>query len=581
MNLRPALLSALSAACLASPALGLPTGDQEPHRSLVIGGDCRECTFEGANLAGAQFLGGDFTGANFEGAELLGARLIDLNLGAANLQGASLIEVHVANSGLEGANLRDARLNRARFHQVRMIGANLADTELRETVMLIVDLTGADLHDTDARAAIFRQSNFTGVMARDGQFSNAHFITARLTGMDARGANFSGSIFENVDLTRADLRDANFQGAHLRAVNLTAADLRGADGLDSANFSQVCGVNVVGLPDGVSLSQCAESSGPSEEDRIRMAVASNREALAAAREHRRVQIAVARNAFEQAMGDIELRVGQNDRVRLEAIAAAREGWEAAAEALAEAELELIEEAGELNWTFEIRRAELGEPIRVILEQATPEEVVVLTPRGSFRAPAPPPSPPAPDMPRRVDTPRDGEDGRLRFERETEARERGYVTEAEARIRAEVTEEIRELEFVAAEVEAEAGTEAGTGNAEAREAALSAADIAFLIEATASDFSNRPNANFLRFRDVQAGVWPQADGSDRPLLCGEVELTADDKGEAFQPFATVRSDGFELLIGEAGQAICADDRVIIQPSADLAIRIERRLSRGEE
>lgn len=527
MTLRDALISAASAICLASPALASGGGEQGPHRSLVIGGDCVECTFEGANLAGAQFLGGDFRDANFDRAEMLGARLVDLTLQGASFERASLNEVHIANSGLEGANFENATLTRARFHQARLVGANLSDASMSQSVMLLVDLTGANLSNVAANSSVFRQANFSATRLRDAGLSNAHFIGSRLIGADARNANFSGSIFENVDLTGSDFRDTNLVGVRFRTVDVTGVDFRNANGLSSSLFARACGVDARGLPDDVELGPCGETRQSIDDEEITVAVAASREALENLRQQRRAQIEEARHAFEQAIGSIEVRVGSSDRIRLEAIAAAREGWEAAAEALAEAEFELAENGEEMNWSFDIRRAELGEPIRIILEQAVPQDVVVFTRRETMEAPPPPPMPEAPKLPQRADAMFISEDG---------------------------TTITRDAEIILIE------------------RSLSAADIGFLIEATANDFNRRDNAETLSFRDVQAGVWARSNETQLPILCGDVELE-----DGWTRFATVRSEGFEISLGGSGEAICDGDAATIQPSADLAIRIERRLT----
>lgn len=367
---------------------------EEPHRRLVIGGDCTDCSFEDANLANAQFLGGDFSRSNFQNAELLGARLIDLTLGGADLHGASLVEARLANVGLDGADLRHVDLSRARLHQVRLTRAGLQNAVLNDAVFMLVDLAGANMGDVSAHQAVFRQTQFSRVDLRGGELVEAHFVGARLDGVDARRTQFINAIFENVDFTGADLRNAQFDGSRFLAVNLTGADFRGADGLTAASFAHSCGDQVRGLPDAIALSPCSQEVSTVQIASVEAAQAASLDRVLRQREVRRAQMEQARTAFEQALANIEVQVGGNDQVRLEALAAAREGWEAAAEALAEAEL--AGGPGEMSWAFEIRRAELGEPIRIILEQAAPGRIIV--------APPPPPNPPAPKLPIREDEP---------------------------------------------------------------------------------------------------------------------------------------------------------------------------------
>jgi len=523
MTMRALLLSVLAATSLGGAAYAAANGPDEPHRRLVIGGDCVGCTFEDANLAGAQFLGGDFSEANFRNAELLGARLIDLTLAGAGLRDASLIEARLANVGLEGADLREARLDRSRLHQVRMIGANLHEATLDEAVLLMVDLNRANLSDASATEAVFRQSSFINAALSSADFDGAHFSGSQLTNVDARNASFNSAIFENVDLSGADLREAQFNDARFVAVNITEADFRGAQGLSARSFAHACGADVRGLPADVTVTGCSDRSASRRSDRVAVARASTEEMVLRQREARRAQIEQARTAFEQALSNIEIGVGGSDQARLEAIAAAREGWEAAAEALAEVEAELDGAASEMNWSFEIRRAELGEPIRVILEQAAPERVMITTP-------PPPPAPPAPKLPEPDIEPA------LAGEPETlEAPARPY------------------------------------------EAPVSAADIAFLIDASAQDFFAEMSPTPTAFREVQAGVMRMDGASDRPLLCGEVEVVIDGADPQWASFATVRTSGYQTWIGAAASAVCEDPRTQMQPSADLAIRLEQRLT----
>lgn len=564
MTLRSVLLPLLTATSLGGGAYGLAGTGDEPHRSLVIGGDCVGCTFEDANLAGAQFLGGDFTEANFRNSELLGARLIDLKLQNADLREASLIEARLANVSLEGANLRESRLDRSRLHRVRMINAGLQDATLDEAVMLLVDLSGANLSNVSATQAVFRQSGFTGADLRDSDFDGAHFSGSLMLNISARSTRFEGTIFENVDLTGADLRDTQLDEARFVAANITGADFRGAEGLYPYSFTHVCGADVRGLPDGVSLVECSTLTMNIQSERVAAAQASSEERTMRRREARRAQVEQARVAFEVAMSGVEGSVLLSERQAAEAIeaaleglhaaaergdetsraalesaregmmaaaatrqvqsetalAAAREGLRAAAQALAGADMEVDFQPEGDSWTFEIRRAELGEPIRVILEQATPERVVIV----------PPAPPPAPKLPER-------------------APETGLAGEPEA-----------------------AAAPVAPGNAE-----VSAADIAFLIDASAQDFFAEISPAPTGFRNVQAGVMRMEGAADRSILCGQVEVVIDGGAPQWTDFATIRTASYQTWIGAAASAACEDSRTQKQPSADLAIRLEQRLS----
>lgn len=561
MTLRAWFISLLTATSIGGGAIGAAGAADDPHRRLVIGGDCVGCIFENANLAGAQFLGGDFSHADFRNAELLGARLIDLNLQDADFRDASLIEARLANVGLESANLHDARLDRSRLHRVRMIDTDLHETTLDEAVLLLVDLSGAILTNVSATQAVFRQSGFTDAELRDSDFDGAHFSGSLLVNIDARSASFNGTIFENVDLTDANLREAEFNDARFVAANITGADFSGAEGLNVYSFTHVCGADVIGLPEGVTPVDCSALTMNIQPERLPAARAANEAMILRQREARRIQIEQARTAFETAMSGVEGSVLLSERQTAEAIeaaleglhaaaeagdseslaaiesaregmlaaaasqqtqseialAAAREGLRAAAQALAGADIEVDFQPDGDSWTFEIRRAELGEPIRVILEQAASERVVMV-------APPPPPSPPAPKLP----------------EWDTEA---SLAGEPDAPFDIQV----------------------------------SAADVAFLIETTAQDFFERTSSAPTALRNVQAGVVRIDGAQDRPILCGEAEVMIDGEGPQWTSFATIRTSDYQTWIGSAASAVCEDSRAQRQPSADLAIRLEQRLA----
>lgn len=382
---------------------GASSAGDEPHRRLVIGGDCVSCDFEGANLAGANFLGGDFTGADFQRAELLGARLSDMNLTGANFESASLIDARLANVIFDAADLSDVQLNNARLHNVRLRGAKLERADLSGAVMLLSDFADADLSGARCADTVFRQADLTGARLREARFSEAHFFGARLAGADMRSARLNQAIIENSDLSGADLRGARLAGAQFIAVNLTGVDLRGAEGLDEVRFQHSCGAGIDGLPEGVQLQACSAEG-------IRQVVAAisvDAERL----ERRRAELEHARTAIARALSDAGVQAQLSRTMRAEVTQALREGWREAAEAIAEAEIDVrtelaAERAG--RWSFEIRREEIGEPMRIILEQierGDGRRVIV-----SAGAPTPPaaPTPPVAPAPPDSTKPRAGQ-----------------------------------------------------------------------------------------------------------------------------------------------------------------------------
>ena len=381
----PAMIVRLFTAITLLTALSAPSvAGEEPHRRLVIGGDCRACEFEGANLAGAHFLGGDFSAADFAGAELLGAHLSDLTLKGATFEGASLIDARLANVSFDGADLSDARLTRARLHRTRFQSARLERADLSGAVFHLSDFTGADLSDAEGADAVFRQTNLSGAELRAARLRQAHFFGARLNGADLRAARLNEAIFENSDLTGADFRGARLAGARFIAVNLTGADFRGAEGVGDAVFRHSCGAGVDGLTGEHALQPC--SAVGARESVSSLSVDAER------LERRRAEMERARAAVEHALAQIQAEAGLSRSVRAEMMEALHQGWEAAAEALAQSQVDAGQAGHAGRWTFEIRRQEVGEPMQVILEQAEAGQA----PTVIVRAPQPPAPPVAED-----------------------------------------------------------------------------------------------------------------------------------------------------------------------------------------
>lgn len=333
---------------------------QEPHRRLVISGDCLQCDFAGKNLAGIHILGGDFSGTQLTGAEMLGARILDVRLDGADLSGVSLAEAHLADTSLESALLAGARLDRARLHRVNLQNARMDGSRLDGAVMLLTDLSGTQLREVSAVGAVLRQSSLERADVRDSNLTGAHIVSGRLGGADLRGAIMTNMIIENSDLTGVDLRSTHLTGARFIAVNLSGADLRGAEGMDAATFRLACGDDQTRLPDAASLPSCSE---PIQIARYVTAQRSGR--LSA---DQRARMHDVRTALEHALAESERAFMSRQYAPSEAFEAARQGLRAAAEAMAAAELD----AEQTSWRFEMRRSEIGEPLRVMIEQsATP------------------------------------------------------------------------------------------------------------------------------------------------------------------------------------------------------------------
>ncbi len=369
---------------------------QEPHRRLVISGDCLQCDFAGKNLAGIHILGGDFSGTRLNGAEMLGARILDVRLDGADMGGVSLAEAHLADTSLQGASLGGARLDRARLHRVNLQNARLDASRLDGAVMLLTDMSGAQMRQVSAVGAILRQSSLERADLRDADLTGAHIVSGRLGGVDLRSAVMTGMIIENSDLTGADLRGAHLTGARFIAANLSGADFRGAQGIDADTFRLACGDDRTRLPEAPALAACSEPV------QIARFVAAQRSGRMSA--DQRARMNDVRTALEQSLAHPERAFMSRHHAPSEAFEAARQGLRAAAEAMAAAELD----AEQTTWRFEMRRSEIGEPLRVMIEQsATPPRAPRRTTLNA--EPVRPAQPPEPRRDRPSERPRDRPD----------------------------------------------------------------------------------------------------------------------------------------------------------------------------
>lgn len=197
-------------------------------KGCVLGRTGGPCSFEGANLTGANFDGANLTGANFKGANLTKATFVGATLAGVNFSGATLDGVNLTDHNLTGANLSGARLAEVLFLRTNLTRVNFTNTTLNglswaEHDLTGATLTGATLDRTDLRRALLRDVNLSGLDLR----------TTLLHGVRMPGANLSGTNLQGADLTDADLSEAavpttrpltsrdvnkrtNFTGAKLR-----------------------------------------------------------------------------------------------------------------------------------------------------------------------------------------------------------------------------------------------------------------------------------------------------------------------------------------------------------------------------
>jgi pentapeptide repeat protein len=133
-----------------------------------------------------------------------------------------------------------------------LFNANLGGADLRGAYLTDVDLRGAYLSSADLTHANMRGINLTSAYLDGVKLTSAYMIGANLT-----AANLRAAIMTHANLRGAIMISANLRGANLTAADLTAANLDGQKQLDEA-----CGLDVVGLPPGLTLKPCPPKSSP-------------------------------------------------------------------------------------------------------------------------------------------------------------------------------------------------------------------------------------------------------------------------------------------------------------------------------
>ena len=90
---------------------------------------------------------------------------------------------------------------------------------------------------------------------------------------------------------------------------------------------------------------------------------------------------------------------------------------------------------------------------------------------------------------------------------------------------------------------------------------------FLIESAASDFRSHIAPDGVSFRNVHVGVFRGDNGSTVNLMCGE--FRAADKAAHWEPFVTLRTEGYENWLGGAAAAYCRGPNTVLDTNRDLA------------
>lgn len=101
-------------------------------------------------------------------------------------------------------------------------------------------------------------------------------------------------------------------------------------------------------------------------------------------------------------------------------------------------------------------------------------------------------------------------------------------------------------------------------------------VQFLLTAAATDFHTHRPPDPVRFRDVRIGHVMTPSGEEQYMLCGQF-LPAREGGKAeWTPFATIKTSGYEHLIGAQAAGVCQDPSVIWDKLGDVSLSLQSRL-----
>jgi hypothetical protein len=98
------------------------------------------------------------------------------------------------------------------------------------------------------------------------------------------------------------------------------------------------------------------------------------------------------------------------------------------------------------------------------------------------------------------------------------------------------------------------------------------DVQFLLTASAKDFHDHQPPLPTRFRDVHAGLIPAPDGKQLCLLRGQF---LPKQGE-WTPFATVKTSGYEQMLGFQAESYTKQPSITWDEREDLSLALKSQL-----
>jgi hypothetical protein len=101
-------------------------------------------------------------------------------------------------------------------------------------------------------------------------------------------------------------------------------------------------------------------------------------------------------------------------------------------------------------------------------------------------------------------------------------------------------------------------------------------VEFLLTSSATDFHKHRPPDPVRFRGVRIGHVLTPSGDEQYMLCGQF-LAAQQAGKAqWTPFATIKTSGYEQLIGDQAASFSQNSAVIWDKMDDLSSSLQNRL-----
>jgi hypothetical protein len=100
---------------------------------------------------------------------------------------------------------------------------------------------------------------------------------------------------------------------------------------------------------------------------------------------------------------------------------------------------------------------------------------------------------------------------------------------------------------------------------------------FLLTASAEDFY-KSSLGSVRVRNVRLGYLPTPAGETQYLICGEFKSGAEGMKNDWVPFTTIKTSGYEQMLGSIAESLCQRSAITWSPGSDLAAALQTELGK---